>query len=481
MRKISLIGFLLFATVMVFGQNATDALRYSSVNYFGTTRFMSMGGAFGAVGADFSVLSTNPAGLGLYKSSEVTFTPLIYQGQTKSSYWANKTEDDRYNFAFSNMGAVLTFQFPGQLETPHWRYVQFGFGVNRLLDFHNRIMIEGFNNDNSLLTSYVEYANQYGIERNSPEELAERANLIFYDTATQRYYCDMPDGGVLQRKSISTEGSMNEVVLSAAVNYADKLYVGLTFGFPYFRYYESSLYSEKDIEDRNEFFRSFTLRQQLETTSTGFNLKAGVIVRPLDWLRLGVAYHSPMFFTDMNDVWDSYIESYFDKEVPNKTVGSPLGGFEYELTTPMKVIGSVAFQIGKIGLISADYQFVDYRDARLHPTGDFADVNDVIQSSYTSQNIIRVGTEWRFGPFSVRGGYGFYSSPFDNNINDGERKSGSLGVGYRSDNFFVDLGFVQTKSSEKYYLYDPMNGDPSPAANTDFTGNSLLMTLGFKF
>ncbi|HQN98908.1 MAG TPA: hypothetical protein PKU86_05605, partial [Bacteroidales bacterium] len=310
MRKISLMGFLLLATVMVFGQNATDALRYSSVNYFGTTRFMSMGGAFGAVGADFSVLSTNPAGLGLYKSSEVTFTPLIYQGQTKSSYWANKTEDDRYNFAFSNMGAVLTFQFPGQLETPHWRYVQFGFGVNRLLDFHNRIMIEGFNNDNSLLTSYVEYANQYGIERNSPEELAERANLIFYDTATQRYYCDMPDGGVLQRKSISTEGSMNEVVLSAAANYADKLYVGLTFGFPYFRYYESSLYSEKDIEDRNEFFRSFTLRQQLETTSTGFNLKAGVIVRPLDWLRLGVAYHSPMFFTDMNDVWDSYIESY---------------------------------------------------------------------------------------------------------------------------------------------------------------------------
>jgi len=77
--------------------------------------------------------------------------------------------------------------------------------------------------------------------------------------------------------------------------------------------------------------------------------------------------------------------------------------------------------VGKIGLISADYQFVDYRDARFHPTGEFADINDIIQSSYSTQNIIRVGTEWRFGPFSVRGGYGFYSSPFNNNINDGER------------------------------------------------------------
>jgi hypothetical protein len=479
MKKISLFFALITISLSVFTQTATDALRYSTVNYFGTTRSMTMGGAFGAVGADFSVLSTNPAGLGLYKTSEVSFTPLVSQAQTKSGLFGKSATDDRYNFAFSSAGGVLTAEYPNRLETPGWRFVQFGFGINRLLDFNNRILMEGFNDNNSLLTGYVEYANMYGVNKNSPEELAEKANLIFEEEGT--FYSDMPNGGVLQRKSISTEGSMNEVVLSAAANYSDKLYVGITLGFPYIRYYEQSVYTETDVENRNEYFRSFTLREQLETTSTGFNIKAGVIARPVDWLRLGVAYHSPTFFTNMNDVWSSQIDSYFDKDIENKSVSSRLGEFSYELTTPMKAIGSMALLIGQFGMVSAEYQFTDYRDARMRPTGEFYEVNDAIQGSYKAQNIFRFGTEWRYGPFSVRGGYAMYESPFANNINDGERKSYSFGLGYRESDFFMDLGFVQTKMSEKYFLYNPMNGTDMPVAKNDYTATHLMMTLGFKF
>jgi len=472
--------FLMFVGA-AWAQNATDALRYSSVNYFGSARFTAMGGAFGALGADFSTLSTNPAGLGLYKTSEVVFSPFVYNTQTKASYFGTRASDDKYNFSFTNMGGVLTAEYPNRLDLPGWRYVQFGFGYNRLLDFNNRIFMEGFNDQNSLLTSYVEYANRYGVQTNSPEELAEKANLIFYDDITKRYYCDMPNGGVLQRKSISTEGSMNEIVLSAAANYSDKLYLGVTFGFPTFRYYEESLYSESDVENRNEYFRSFTLRQQLETTGTGFNLKAGLIARPVDWLRVGLAYHSPTFFTNMHDTWSSQIDSYFDKEVQDKSVTSRLGEYDYELTAPSKVIGSAAVFIGKMGLISADYQFVDYRNAKMRPTGDFIDVNNSIENSFSTQNIIRVGTEWRFGPFSTRAGYSLYESPYANNINDGERKTWSLGIGYRESNFYLDLAYARTTTSEKYFLYDPMNGNPSPASTLNFTGNTAVMTLGFKF
>jgi len=472
--------FLLF-TGISFAQNATDALRYSSVNYFGSARFTAMGGAFGAVGADFSTLSINPAGLGLYKTSEVVFSPFVYNTQTKSSFFGTHASDDKYNFSFTNMGGVLTAEYPNRLDQPGWRNVQFGFGYNRLLDFNNRVLIEGFNDQNSLLTGYVEYANKYGIERNSPEELAEKANLIFYDDATQRFYCDMPNGGVLQRKAISTEGSMNEIVLSAAANYSDKLYLGVTFGFPTFRYYEESVYSEADVENRNEYFRSLTLRQQLETTGTGFNLKAGIIARPVDWLRVGVAYHSPTFFTNMHDTWSSQLDSYFDKEIEDKSVTSRLGEYDYELTDPSKVIGSAAVLIGKMGLISADYQFVDYRNAKLRPTADFLDVNNSIENSFSTQNIIRVGTEWRFGPFSTRAGYSLYESPFANNINDAERKTWSLGVGYRENNFYLDFAYAHATSSEKYFMYDPMNGTSQPAPTLNYTGNMAVMTLGFKF
>ena len=39
--------------------------------YGGTARFMSMGGAFTALGGDISTLSQNPAGIGVFRTSEM--------------------------------------------------------------------------------------------------------------------------------------------------------------------------------------------------------------------------------------------------------------------------------------------------------------------------------------------------------------------------------------------------------------------------
>lgn len=462
----------------IYAQTAADALRYSQVEYSGTARFSAMGGAFGALGADFSSLSTNPAGIGMFKSSEFTITPTIFQGKTHATYFGNKAEDEKYNFNLSNVGVILATEIPDRLGTPGWRNVQFGFGINRLMNFHNRVMIDGYNNMNSLLTGYVNYANAYGVYSGSPEELAEKANLIFEDGGT--YYNDMPDGQLLQRKSITTSGSMNELVLSAGANYSDMLYFGVTLGFPYFNYREVSNYSEQDVNNNNPYFQSLSLRQNLETSGTGFNLKAGVIFRPVEWLRIGGAYHSPTFFTDMNDVWSSNLTSVFDSAIENKSVSSGIGEFSYELTTPMKLMGSVAVIIGPFGLISADYQYVDYTEAKLRPVSDFYDVNLAISNSYKAQNIFRVGTEWRMGPFSFRGGYAWYESPFSNNINDGQRTSVSFGLGFREQNYFMDFAFVQTKWNEDYYLYSLIT-EPGPSSLNKYSANSLQLTFGYKF
>jgi hypothetical protein len=78
MKRISfVILILLCASAGIFAQNVDDALRYSQIFYGGTTRFTSMGGAFTAVGGDISSLSQNPAGLGVFRSSEFTITPQL--------------------------------------------------------------------------------------------------------------------------------------------------------------------------------------------------------------------------------------------------------------------------------------------------------------------------------------------------------------------------------------------------------------------
>lgn len=474
-----LLAGMLISTAAI-SQNASDALRYSSVDYTGTARFASMGGAFGALGADFSTLSVNPAGIAVYKTSEAVITPSLFQGKTESLFFGKMGEDEKYNFNISSAGVILTGDIPNRLELPGWRNVQFGFGVNRLANFNNRMMFNGFNTNSSLLSSYVEYANTYGIYSDSPEELAYRANLIYYDSTDGLYHNDMPSGNVQQMKSITTEGYMNEVVLSAGANYNDRVYVGLTLGIPYFRYYESSTYTETDVENLNEYFKTFTLRDELETTGTGVNLKLGVIVRPADWLRVGVAYHTPTFYTSMKDTWNSTIDAYYDKEIADTHVSSRIGEYEYDLTTPSKLIGSVAFLIGNVATVSADYQYIDYGNARFRPTADFNDVNDAINNSYTSQNIVRLGAEYRYGPFSFRGGYGYASSPFDHNINDGKKTSYSGGIGYRDQSYFIDLAWVHSKQTQDYYPYTFLNYADTKSAN-DISTNNFLLTFGFKF
>ena len=142
-----------------FSQNENDALRYTKTQLGGTARFASVAGAFGALGGDFSALSSNPAGLGIYKKSEFTFSPSFFSGQSESKYNGMTSSDYKHNFNMGNIGMVFTMNQGNDEQPQGWKNIQFAIGLNRLNNFNNRIMMEGVNNDNSLLDTYVEQAN----------------------------------------------------------------------------------------------------------------------------------------------------------------------------------------------------------------------------------------------------------------------------------------------------------------------------------
>ncbi|MDX9932613.1 MAG: hypothetical protein RB294_08515, partial [Bacteroidales bacterium] len=145
MKKIVIIAFGLLMTLNVFAQNETDALRYSFLMNSGTARFSAMGGAFSALGADFSVLSTNPAGIGVYKSSEIMLTPQISFSNSSSSYLGTTSEDSKASFSIPNFGMVFSGDISSSPEKAEWKNIQFGFGVNRLADFNNSYLMRGNN------------------------------------------------------------------------------------------------------------------------------------------------------------------------------------------------------------------------------------------------------------------------------------------------------------------------------------------------
>ena len=480
-------GIVILVSGMVFlvkvqAQSEVDALRYSQHQYGGTARFSSMAGAFGALGADFSVLSTNPAGIGIYRRSEFTFTPSFFNQKTTSNFKGNSLDDYKYSVNFNNAGIVLAYYEP---ETKNaWKGVMFGFGYNRLNNFNNRISMSGKNSSNSLLDIFVSDAISSNGDPDAMDpfttELAINSNAVWLDTNNGNYYHHfMGSDGEMQSKSVTTSGSMGETVFTLGGNYNDKLYLGATLGIPHIRYKEETTYMEEGDSTALNGFQSFELDQDSRTTGVGFNFKFGMIYKPVEWMRIGGALHSPSYF-EMHDDWSSTMKTSFANTAYNATVESPTGLYDYSLVTPMRTIGSLGFVIKKMGLIGIDYEFVDYPSATLRSDNyKYITENKSIRDLYTEGNNIRFGTEWRLAPLSLRGGVAYYSSPYRKiSGNDGTRMDYSAGIGFREENFFLDFAYVLSLTNENYYFYDA--SITSPSIN-DSRSSSVMMTMGFKF
>jgi len=275
---------------------------------------------------------------------------------------------------------------------------------------------------------------------------------------------------------------MNEYVFSFGANYNDRLYMGLTLGIPYIRYFETSVYMENNITDSE--LNSFKRIESLETRGSGFNVKLGLIYRASDWLRIGAAFHSPSWFNNMKDYWQVTMTSDF--KTPD-TAGnysyirnSPSGSYQYDLQTPMRLMGSLGFIIGNVGLVSADYEFADYSTAKLRaPDYSFSDANSSIRNSYTATHTVRLGTEWRFNIYSLRLGGKYSTSPYQNNINDASKWGFSGGVGFREKWFFMDLAYAYNNMKDDYYFYNTDQISSNPALNKT-RNHSVLMTFGVK-
>jgi hypothetical protein len=309
--------------------------------------------------------------------------------------------------------------------------------------------------------------------------LAYDTYLIGYDSLAGEYYIDMPNGGVAQSKYIQTKGGINEMVFSVGANYDDRVYLGATVGIPFVRYSERSVYTEEDIERSNIYFDYFDRIDELETTGTGVNLKAGIIIRPTDWFRIGGAIETPTFYT-LTDEYSTTFKASFDTLYGTKRQSSE-GFYEYELNTPFKAMAGVGFILGKAGLISADYVYLDYSNARLRAADyDFEAENDAIRNDYNKAHNIRLGTEWRYGMLSFRGGYGISANPYKFGT-ESIMKSYSFGLGIRGSKAYLDFAWVMNNMDDEYYLYSaPENTDPA-VADVTLENSMLLMTIGFKY
>ena len=304
-----------------------------------------------------------------------------------------------------------------------------------------------------------------------------------YGTAFSNYGDNPPSryGQSLQRL-ISNEGYTGEHAISFGGNYSDKVYFGATFGISQLRYISQFQHTESANDAMISLFKNFNYLDYYEDRGTGYSFKLGAIVKPVESMRIGVAFHSPVWY-HIDEYFFETISSNFTDGNRYESSNDPMR-FEYALTTPFRVLGGIAFQIQKIALLSADYEFVDYSMAKFSQTGDgynYAEKNNAINNSLKSASNFRVGGEFRFNKLYLRSGYGYYGKAFaKGDVNENmSYNSISAGIGFREKNFSLDFGYTHLNSSQVYNLY--LLNDSFDPENVNITTNQNMFTLTFGY
>jgi long-subunit fatty acid transport protein len=356
--------------------------------------------------------------------------------------------------------------------------IQFGIGFNRLNNYNYDAYMESGNPETSFFDGLLNDA-----QGTEPQDLDKFSTQLAFDTymidtvgSLTDYYSVIPRAGTFQQKTMEVSGSNNELVITIGGNWNDRLYVGGTFGFPYLRYFESSTYEETDKADSIPNFKHVSYNQFLETHGSGFNFKLGFIYRITDWMRVGAAIHTPTYYS-MRDKWSSDMISEFD-DGTSYEANSPEGNFDYSLNTPLKANASLGFVIGKYALITGEYEFVDYKGARLKSaTYRFNDENRAIDTKFAFQSNVRAGFEVKIKQFALRGGYTFSTNPYENKNYGSNRQAFNGGVGVKFDRYFLDASYSYIMSADKYYLYPSI----THTIDNKLTAHSALVTFGVKF
>ena len=528
-RILSAIGFAALATAGASAQSAIDAYNITPVQLRGTARFVGMGGAFTSLGGDISSMTQNPAGLGIYRSSDLGLTfsisPRSYSSKTNFSDW----KDSETRAYFDNFGYVGVQNLSGTL-----RAIQWGVSYNRVASFdrlasnYNKptetslsnyiaSYTNGVNSDDLLWDdSYNPYAN--GADWLSA--LAYNSFMISNDGSNDCYaglYQNGTNGDALY--NARERGYIDEYNIDIAGNVSDVVYWGLGLGIVDMSYSSESNYSEsmanalvydRDGDILTSGNAGFNLYNNRYISGSGVNLKLGVIVRPEEWLRIGVAFHTPTWL-HLNHSGYGEVSYNYTPDVTNKTNSdtkyTPDYSYASRLTTPWRIMVGASATIAGQAILSLDYERVGYDNMKMKEQGNFAGTfventfaNTDIKDYYQAANIIRIGAEYRINPsFSIRAGYNWqgtavrnaamnstteiYTSGTDPSYTFyGNTNNITVGAGYKYKSWYIDLAYQHSHQTGTFRAYTPFeNYKNTPSAEVSTTLNNIVISTGFRF
>lgn len=500
-----LISFVLLGAGSLFAQDDADLLRYSMLNPVGTARYNAMGGAFGALGANFTTLSTNPAGIGFYTRHEISLSlGTVTQGNF-SDYYNQKNNFEKTRVNMPQGGGVFCIK-NGNKDGGNLWSLHLGFGANRVKDFNNNVYVRGVNNQSSYMEYVAANSNENRYEfwpDGNDESVAHIGNLAYQtgllDVDSLGSYFGFLGKGLQQKHILQEWGNITEMAFTFGGNWSDKVFFGITLGVPIVNYVQKNLIEEVNVEgaevesfEELKYFNSYRAQTRMEVNGSGINLKLGLIVKPLHCFRIGLAFHTPTYFNLKEnlgmDLITDMLYSYDGIDLP-KAAHVGYKDYRYGLSTPMKGILSTAFLIKNFGAIAVEGEIIDYRHMRMAVDDDI-DYNQYIQNivldNYRLSGVLRIGTEWKFSVVSWRVGYVWQSCPYKNEVLERNWSNHTItaGFGLNLGQWTVDFGVMGNMGKRLDNFYYLVSEDGAPLvqpARLKFSKTLCTLTVGCKF
>lgn len=486
----------------------------------GTARYVGMGGAMEALGADISTISTNPAGIGLFRSSQVTVSGglVSQQDATTEPSFNNigiKFDGNKTNASFDQVGIVYA--------RPSGRngYLNFAFSYHKSRNFDQILTAGGMLSNasqNKLTAAKFPYATNYnwnGVDANYKELMTP-----VLDANGQQTGMDYLNGTAYLFGQYQ-KGYIGEYSFNISGNINNRVFLGATFGLHDVNYRSNSYYTE-DLE----LGTTSSSWEDLRIDGSGFDVKVGAIFRPVEQspFRIGVYVQTPTWYdlslSSANDITMTDASGSVDK--------GQAANYDYKVYTPWKFGVSLGHTIGKELALGATYEYADYgtMDNRVND-GDYYDpwdgyyyentysddaMNDHTKRTLKGVSTLKLGAEYKPADnWSLRLGYNYVSPMFSKDgFRDGSLSSpGSAyatstdytnwestnrltcGVGYSVKKFFVDLAYQYTQTNGKFFpfmsYYDTAGNGTNPlnniadAVDVSNKRHQVLLTLGYKF
>ncbi|MCD8318781.1 MAG: hypothetical protein LUC45_08110 [Paraprevotella sp.] len=538
---------LMFVTAWTAAQAVAAQTPYTNENFMptdliGTARYVGMGGALGALGADMSAVSSNPAALGLYRKSDASLSFSVLTQKDQPDLKADKT-----HMSFDQMGFVVSVPIMGKSV----KYVNFGANFQKRANFNYAFIADNPNinglsqtqqmadilNNTTYSTPLADLMyNAYVL--NPIYNRDDQGQLILDEKGNptyDKYKALQADQNQYDRV---TEGGISGYDFNVSTNIKDRVYLGFTLGVNDVDYYSYTTYREFGTLTNTDGSQLsgqeyYSLYNTQHVSGYGVNVKLGSIIRPIENspFRIGIAVETPTFYhlesySDYSIESPMYEDQNYDVQYGDKfntyMPDKDLANLHMKITTPWKARISLGHTIGKYLAIGAEYEYANYSKTKQgyedwayddwgygYSNGGTKDpsMNAINKATLKGVHSFKFGFELNLtDQIAFRAGYNYYSSMFNKDatldqtgpspafgyqtttdyMNKGDVNIFTLGLGYRGRHFYADMAYKFRRQSGDFYAFDDTyiatesTGRLSPI-DVHLNTHQVFFTVGYKF